>query len=207
MKLFKTALEVDGISSQRFNHYLHILENSLLSYPLTFNQYVDIFKGLLEGVQHIIKSYYINPYFNNFALIYEVLDKRDLLEKYKKGLTGKETEEAFHTLLEILLRDIISESFVIKHLDNFLKKVYNSLIQLKNMYTKDELNMLLTYDYEKSISYLHKPDNEATDTIYLGNKAYNLLLLSTEENVKVKIPYGFVLTTELFRILSLVKKV
>jgi pyruvate,orthophosphate dikinase len=62
MKLFKTALEVDGISSQRFNRYLHILENSLLSYPLTFNQYVDIFKGLLEGVQHIIKSYYINPY-------------------------------------------------------------------------------------------------------------------------------------------------
>ena len=206
MKLFKTALEVDGISSQRFNRYLHILENSLLSYPLTFNQYVDIFKGLLEGVQHIIKSYYINPYFNNFVLIYEVLDKKNLLDKYRKVLTGKKTEEAFHSLLEILLRDIISESFVIKHLDNFLKKVYNSLIQLKNMYTKDELNMLLTYDYDKSISYLHKPDNEATDTIYLGNKAYNLLLLSTEENVKVKIPYGFVLTTELFRIYPLLKK-
>ena len=206
MKLFKTALEVDGISSQRFNHYLHILENSLLSYPLTFNQYLDIFKGLLEGVQHIIKSYYINPYFNNFTLIYEVLDKKNLLDKYKKVLTGKKTEEAFHSLLEILLRDIISESFVIKHLDNFLKNIYNSLVKLKNLYTKDELNLLLTYDHDKSISYLYQSKNEASDTIYLGNKAYNLLLLSIDENVEVKIPNGFVLTTELFRIYPLLKK-
>ena len=206
MNLFKTALEIDGIKSQRFNHYLHILENSLLSYPLNFNQYLDIFKGLLDGVQHIIKSYYINPYSNIFTLIYEVLDKKYLLEKYRKVFNGKKTEEAFHSLLELLLRDIISESFVVKHLDNFLKKIYNSLIRLKNLYLKNELDLLLTYDHEKSLSLLHSSYNEVSDSIYLGNKAYNLLLLTLDNNVKVKVPHGFVLTTELFRIYPLIKK-
>ncbi len=206
LSLFQSALYIDGINSQRFNQALKILENSLASYPLTFNQYLDIVKGLLDGVKHILKSYYINIYSNVFALIYESLNVNFLLDKYNKVIRNKSKEEAYYSLFELIIKDILAESFVLRHLDNFIKKVYNLLLLSKNFYTNDELNFLLTYDEQKSIVYLHSQGQSFSDYIYLGNKAYSLYLLSIDPNIIVKIPKGFILTTELFRIFKLFKK-
>lgn len=206
LNLFKKALEVDGISSQKFNLYLDLLENSLKSYPISFDQYLDIFKGLIDGVQHIIKSYYVNPYLNVFPLIFDILDESALQDKYKKYLKNKNKEEAYYCLSEVIIRDILNSGFIIKYLDKFLKKIYEALIKNKEKIEVNELNILLSFDTRKSISYIYKPNPLANDQIYLGSKAFNLIQLSKDELFYTKIPYGFILTTENFRCYKLFKK-
>ncbi len=206
LKAFKRALEIDGISSKKFNLYLDLLESSLKSYPLSFDQYLDIFKGLIDGVQHIIKSYYINPYLKVFPIVYEVLKEEELLEKYKKRIINKHDEEKYYCLSELVLRDILSSGFIIQYLDQFLKKVYQALIKSKEEVNSKDLNTLLTFDWRKSLSFLYKPNYLANDLIYLGSKAFNLIQLSNLLPSPLKIPHGFVLTTEIFRCYKLFKK-
>ncbi len=204
LKLFKKALEVDGIFSQKFSHYLRLLESSLKSYPLSYDQYIDIFKGLTEGVQHIVKVYYTNPFLKVFPLVYSVLDKEKVLEKYKPYL--QENKESYLCLSEVVLREIISSAFALTHLDNFLKRIYQILVSYKEKVDTVDLPLLLSYDKRRSFSFIHEPNHLALDLLYLGNKAYNLIMLTSEKKIKANVPYGFVLTTEIFRCYSLIKK-
>lgn len=204
--LFKRALQIDGITSQKFNLYIELLESSLKSYPLTFNQYLDIFKGLMDGVQHIIKSFYINPYLKVFPLIFDNLNFDALQEKYKKYIKKKEKEEAYYCLSELVIKDILNNGFVVKYLDRFLKKVYQALIRSKEKLTIDDLNLLLTFDLRKGISFIDNINSLSNNLIYLGGKAYNLVQLAKIPSLSVKIPQGFILTTEIFRAYKLIKK-
>jgi len=206
LKAFKRGLEVDGITSQKFNLSLDLLESSLKSYPLTFNQYLDIFKGLIDGVQHIIKSYYVNPYLKVFPLVYEVLKEDSLLEKYKRGIQNRGKEEGYYCLSEMVIKDILNSGFILQNLDRFLRKVYQALIKSKEIIDKDDLNILLTFDWRKSLNFLQKSNQLANDLIYLGSKAYHLLKLGECLPEPVKIPPCFVLTTEIFRCYKLFKK-
>ncbi|MCX8041949.1 MAG: PEP-utilizing enzyme [Thermodesulfobacteriaceae bacterium] len=207
LKIFKKALVIDGISSQKFNLYLKLLENSLKSYPLSYYQYLDIFKGLIDGVQHIVKSYYINPYLKVFPLIFSNLDSENLCFKYKQYLDKLNPEERYFYISEIIIREIIGSGFALKYLDKFLRKVYQLLSDYIDKFDKRDLNLLMSYDKRKTISFIHQPNFLVSDLIYLGNKGYNLLLLSRDEKVKnFKIPYGFILTTEIFRCYELMKR-
>ncbi|MFN3505267.1 MAG: PEP/pyruvate-binding domain-containing protein [Caldimicrobium sp.] len=204
--LFKRALQIDGITSQKFNLYVDLLENSLKSYPFTFNQYLDIFKGLLDGVQHIIKSYYVNPYLKVYPLIFDTLDYNSIQEKYKNFIKKKEKEEIYFGLSEIVIKDILHQGFTIKYLDKFLKKVYQALIRSKEKVNIEDLNLLLTLDLRKSISFLDQPNPLADNLIYLGGKAYNLVQVARTLKQSIKIPHGFIITTEIFRSYKLFKK-
>ncbi|MCS7150237.1 MAG: PEP-utilizing enzyme [Caldimicrobium sp.] len=204
--LFKKALENDGISSQKFNMYLDLLENSLRSYPLSFYQYLDIFKGLMDGVQHIIKSYYVNPYLKVFPLVFETMNYKALKDKYRKYLNHREKEEIYYCISEAVIKDLLTSGFAIRSLDNFLKKVYYALINSKEKVKDEDLNLLLSLDLQKAVSFLDEGNPQANDLIYLGGKAYNLIQIAKMPHQRVKIPKGFVLTTEIFRCYPLFKK-
>lgn len=206
LKLFKEALEIDGIASHKFNVYLMLLEDSLKSYPLTFSQYLDIFKGLIDGVQHIIKSYYINPYLKVFPLVFETLNYHALKEKYHKYITNKDREESYYALSEVIIRELISSSFVIRSLDRFIKNIYTTLIKIQNKIKEEDLSLLLSLDFRRTICDLSAPNPLAFDLIYLGSKAYNLVQLKQLNRIHVKVPTGFILTTEVFRCYQLFKK-
>ncbi len=204
LKLFQKALEVDGVFSQKFSHYLRLLESSLKSYPLSYAQYIDIFKGLTEGVQHIVKVYYTNPFLKVFPLVYSVLDKEKVVEKYRPYLQVE--KESYLCLSEVILREIISSAFVLTHLDNFLKRIYQILVSYKEKVDPADLPLLLSYDKRRSFSFIQEPNHLTVDLLYLGNKAYNLVMLASEKEINVNVPYGFILTTEIFRCYSLIKK-
>jgi len=206
LKIFKKGLEIDGISSQKFNLYIDLLESSLKSYQLTFSQYLDIFKGLIDGVQHIIKSYYINPYLKVFPLLYEGIQEDQLLEKYKQAIQNKTGQEKYFCLSEILIRDLLNDGFIVKYLDKFLKKVYQALVKSREYLEKDDLHLLLTFDWRKSFSFIHEQNPLGRDLIYLGSKAFNLFELARILPPPIKIPECFVLTTEIFRCYKVFKK-
>jgi len=206
LKLFRKALEIDGIFSQKFDLYLNLLESSLKSYPLTFDQYMDIFRGLIDGVQHIIKVYYVNPFLKVFPTVFVSLKRDEILSKYKSCFEGFQRKEEYFCVSEKVVRDIIDSAFVIKHLDAFLKKIYSVISSYLEKIDKEDLNLLMSYDPRRTISFIHQPNPMVMDLLYLGNKGYNLLVLANEKGLNVKIPYGFILTTEIFRCYKLIKK-
>lgn len=207
LSLFRKALYIDGIFSQKFDTYLNLLESSVKSYPLSYKQYLDIFRGLIDGVQHIIKAYYVSPFLKVFPLVFEALNFEDILDKYKRCLKNLHNKkEAYFCISEIVIREIINSAFVLKYLDKFLKKIYHVLSSYAEKIDIEDLNLLMSYDPRRTVSFIHKPNYLVNDLIYLGNKGYNLTIIAKDENSNVKIPYGFILTTEIFRCYELIKK-
>ncbi len=196
LKLFRKGLAIEGISSKKFDIYLQLLENSLEMRRFTYTQYLDIFRGLLEGVRHIIKAYYISPHVENLGIILRQMGRKHLLPRYRRGTSRLSEGEFIHHVTETFTRDLVASSFVLQSLDNFVSRVYQILLKQRERLDARDLDLLMSYDPERALCDLNDPNPLARDLIHLGNKAYNLLLL-TEEDLPV--PPGFVITTEVFR--------
>ena len=54
------ALGIDGITSRRLETYLSLLASSLKIRRFSYTQYLDIFRGLSEGVKDVIYAHYTN---------------------------------------------------------------------------------------------------------------------------------------------------
>ncbi|OAG27118.1 PEP/pyruvate-binding domain-containing protein [Thermodesulfatator autotrophicus] len=203
LRYFRRALQIEGISSKKFNTYLGLLEASLEVRRFTYTQYLDIFRGLLEGVRDITKVYYISPHRENLAIILRQLGRKNLLPKYLTGHEDLSDEELFHRVSERFLRDLIAQSFALQALDNFVSRLYRTLLEQREKLSQEDLDLLMTYDPGRTICPLYKPNKLTQDLIHLGNKGYNLFLLST---LGLPIPPGFIITTEVFRCYRVIKR-
>ncbi len=200
---FRRALQIEGISSKKFNTYLNLLKASLDIRRFTYTQYLDIFRGLLEGVKDITKVYYISPHRENLAIILRQLGRKHLLPKYLRGHENLSDEELYHRVSERFFRDLIASAFSLQPLDNFVTKLYRTLLEQREKLSQEDLDLLMTYDPARALCVLHKPNALTQDLIHLGNKGYNLYLLAT---LGLPIPPGFIVTTEVFRCYRVIKK-
>lgn len=66
----------------------------------------------------------------------------------------------------------------------------------KEVLSRDKLDLLLSYDPDKTISSIYEPHHLTHDLIHLGNKGYNLANLYS---IDIKVPPAFVITTEYYR--------
>jgi pyruvate,orthophosphate dikinase len=203
LKLFFRAMQIDGISSQRLETQMQLLESSLLMRQFTFTQYLDILRGFSEGVKDILYVYYTNVHKDNLSLIIKQMGRENILEKYK---TPEGVEESFsefvHRVSERFLRDIISQTFGLQYLDNFITKIHQVLSEQKETLNEKELDLLMSYDPERVVSQIHEPQKRTKDLIHLGSKGYNLVQLAAEG---IPIPPGFIITTEVFRCHSIIE--
>ncbi len=200
---FRRALQIEGISSKKFNTYLNLLKASLDMRRFTYTQYLDIFRGLLEGVKDITRVYYISPHRENLAIILRQLGRKHLLPKYLVGHEDLSDEELYHKVSERFLRDLIASAFSLQALDNFVTKLYRTLLEQREKLSQEDLDLLMTYDPARALCLLHQPNPLTQDLIHLGNKGYNLYLLAT---LGLPIPTGFIITTEVFRCYPVIKK-
>ncbi len=196
LRFFQRALELEGISSKKFNTYLTLLEKSLEVRRFTFTQYVDIVRGLSEGVKDIIKVYYVSPHRENLGIIIRQLGRENLLPKYLVGAERLCDRELFHRLSERFLRDLIASAFGLQYLDNFVSRIYHTILEQREGLSAEDLDLLLSYDPGRAICFIHHPNPLTEDLIHLGNKGYNLYLLAREG---IRVPPGFIITTEVFR--------
>ncbi len=203
LRYFRRALHLEGISSKKFNTYLSLLEASLGIRRFTYTQYLDIFRGLLEGVKDIIKVYYVSPHRENLAIILRQLGRKNLLPKYVAGHEELSDEELYHQVSERFLRDLIACAFALQALDNFVTKLYQTLVDQRSRLSQEDLDLLMTYDPARTICLLHEPNNLTSDLIHLGNKGFNLYLLT---QLNLPVPPGFIITTEVFRCWRVIKK-
>ncbi len=204
LRLFYRAVRIEGIHSNQFNTYMSLLEQSLYMQRFNFSQYVDIVRGLSEGVKEMINRYYISPHMSNISAMVGQLGAKKIVPKYLGSYT-EDTNEAtlVNQVAERLLRDLISAGFGLKHLDLFIAKIINIFNEEKDMLGLEDLDLMMTFEPEQSIALIYNPQKDIKNLIHLGNKGLNLAYLSEEG---LSVPPGAIITTEVFRCQSLIRK-
>ena len=204
LRLFWRAVQLDGVYSRKFATYLALLEKSFEVRRFAFSQYLDVVRGLSEGVKDIIHVYYISPHQDNISLIIRQLGKHNLLPKYKTAIKEAENEtQLIHQITEWFLRDLISGTFGLQYLDNFIARVYQVLGEQKERLDHKELDLMLSYDPDQILCPIHSPKEQTKNLIHLGNKGFNLVLLAQKG---MPVPPGVIVTTEVFRCYPIIRK-
>ncbi len=196
LKIFLRALSVDGISSRRLDTYISLLTSSLKVRRFSYTQYLDIFRGLSEGVKDVIYSYYTNIHENNLTIILPQIGPANLLTNYRSLWDDDEPTNSVHSLSEAFLRDLIATTFGLQHLDNFITRIIGTLESQKDILDEKHLDLLMTYNPNRAISSLSATNPYTHDLIHLGNKGFNLVTLCDD---KKRVPPAFIITTEIFR--------
>jgi len=202
LTIYLRALKIDGITSRYLETYVALLSSSVKQKRFSYTQYLDIFRGLSEGVKDIIYAYYTNLHENNLSIIAPQIGEGNLLPRYRNLWHEEDLTGSVHRLNESFLRDLIAGTFGLQHLDNFITKIYQTLENQKELLNETNLDLLMTYNPENVISFLHRNNQQTNNVIMLGNKGYNLSLLAAD---KKPVPPGFIITTEIFRCWPVVK--
>ncbi len=196
LKLYLRALKIDGISSRKLDTYVSLLSSSIGIKRFSYTQYLDIFRGMSEGVKDIIYAYYTNIHQNNLSIIIPQIGEDNLLTKYRPHWDENNLTDTVHRLSETFFRDLIAGTFGLQHLDNFITRIMQTLEDQRDILDENGLDLLMTYNPEKTISSLHDENLRTHNLIHLGNKGFNLMVLAGDGK---PVPPAFVITTEIFR--------
>ena len=196
IKLYMKALAIDGITSRRLLTSLSLLKNSLKVPRFSYTQYLDIVRGMSEGVKDIIYASYTNIHQNNLSIIIPQIDHENLLTKYQNLYDGDEITSTVQKISETFFRELISSTFGLQHLDNFILRILQTLESQKDLLDERKLNLLMTYNPDRGLSLLKNLNPYTNDLIHLGNKGFNLATLTGDGK---PVPPAFVITTEIFR--------
>ena len=203
LELFLRALKIDGITSRRLETYLELLSSSLGIKRFSYTQYLDIFRGLSVGVKDVIYAYYTNIHQNNLSIIIPQIGGKNLLTKYRNLWDAQDVGGSILRLSEFFFRNLIAGTFGLQHLDNFITRIMQTLERQKEVLDQESLDLLMTYNPENAISFLHNSNPQTRNLIHLGNKGLNLTQLANEAK---PVPPGFIITTEIFRCWPVVNK-
>ncbi|MGC8718864.1 MAG: PEP/pyruvate-binding domain-containing protein [Thermodesulforhabdaceae bacterium] len=194
--LFIKALEVEGIRSTQLERYHELFAKALEVRRFTHSQYMDIFRGFSEALKQIITLYYHIVHEQNLNRIIPKLSDEELLPKYRRASAPMTPGERLQQLSETILRDFAARTFGLQYFDIFITRILNTLSHQKSLFSPESLDLLLSYEPGKTITPIYHPDPNLCDAIHLGNKGYNLVIL---HELGIKVPPGFIITTEYFR--------
>jgi len=203
LRLFDSALKLDGISSLEIRSQLDLLAHSLRIRGFSLTQYLDIFRGFSQGVRNIINDYFNNIHQGNLFKILDQIPAEKLLSKYLPPEGPDDRKKMPHRITEIFLRDRIATSLGLQQLDIFLGRILNTLYHQSDELPKEDLSVLLNYNPQKVITPIYPTKKGVSDVIHLGNKGFNLVKLNS---FGLPVPPGFIITTEVFRCRDIVDR-
>ncbi len=192
--LFIKALEVDGISSSRLQNQNELFKKALEIPRFSHSQYIDIFRGFSETIKQIIQTHYGSIHDENLEVVVRRLGPEKLIAKYQRE--GEGTAERIQRVSESFLRDLIARTFGLQYFDHFIASILTTLLTQREELSVEDLDLLLSYDPGRTVSHIYCPNPETHDSIYMGSKGHTLANL---HEMGVKVPPGFVITTEYFR--------
>jgi len=194
--LFMKALAIDGITSNRLELQAELFRKALEVRRFSHSQYMDIFRGFSEAIQQIIQTNYNALHEANLNQIILQLGQENLLPRHRRESRGETQAEKVQRVSESFLRDLIARTFGLQYFDHFISSILTTLASQKEVLSRDKLELLLSYDPDKTISNIYEPHHLTHDLIHLGNKGYNLTNLYS---IGIKVPPAFVITTEYYR--------
>ncbi|MCA1793920.1 MAG: pyruvate, phosphate dikinase, partial [Desulfobacteraceae bacterium] len=174
----------------------------------SFTQYLDIFKGFVRAVADVINDYFHNIHSANLQQIEARIGKDKIQRKYlpknipdQDHLDEKMAKKLDQRAADIFFRDRIATSLGLQQLDVFLNRILHTLFRQSEKLSQDELSVLLNYDPKCAVTPIGDEQLMNQNIIFLGNKGWNLMRL---KHLGVKVPDGFIITTEVFRCLDLI---
>lgn len=188
LTLFRRALEIEGYSDEGFNSSVEMLRFSLSTTSFTIHQYINLFQFLEDNVKSII--------YHNFITPHEGQLQRIVPQYLPAGLTDAERVQETHAWSERVYRDLISGTFPIQQLDNFIAAVLASMNDMLKHLRSDVIQSVMGYDPRLVTTRLFQSNPELDNPVFLGAKGYYLKRLY---QLGYPVPPGFILTTELFR--------
>jgi pyruvate,orthophosphate dikinase len=193
LRMFYTALKLDGISSSEYEFQMVLLTHSLEVQGFSFTQYLDIFQSLTKAVQNIMNDYFHTVHQEHLEDALERIPLDLLKEKYD---TGDGLTNPGEQVAELFFRERMATSLGLQQLDLFLSKILTTLHQQAQELPQEHLQKLLMYDPKRIITSLTAPKSWILGAMDLGNKGNNLVTLSA---CTLPVPPGFIITTEAFR--------
>jgi pyruvate,orthophosphate dikinase len=194
--LYIKALEIEGIATEGLAAKVRYVTNALSIKQFSLEQYVDIFRFASKDTQDIIRNFYIDVHSANLPAVIEQIFPQDA--EIEKKPVHKKHEKIVYQQSENFIRGIISSSFAIQVLDNFVNAIVKTLNAESEKFkdNKQILKVVMAYNPELTVSSFYKKSKKMDNQILLGNKGYFLKeLISFGFNV----PPGFIITTEVFR--------
>ncbi len=202
LPLFIKALEIDGITSNRLGLQAELFYKAIEVPRFSHSQYMDIFRGFSEAIKQIIQTHYHSVHEENLDSIIKQLGPERLLPKYCRERESESFSERAQRISESFLRDLIARTFGLQYFDHFISSILTTLATQREQLTVEKLDLLLSYDPEKTVTCIYNPKAWTYDLIYMGNKGYNLANLNS---IGIRVPPGFVITTEYFRCRSVIE--
>lgn len=209
LKLFRTALSLDGIVSNKLDIQLEFLKYSVNITTCSFTQYLDIFKGFIRAVADAVNDHFNTIHSSNLVHMEARIGKDQILQKYLPridaaqgpDLNAKMAEKIDQRVADIFFRDRIATSLGLQQLDVFLNRILHTLFRQSEKLTQNQLSALLNYDPQCTVTNLDEGERISNNIIYLGNKGWNLIKL---KHLGIEIPNGFIITTEVFKHMDLI---
>ena len=196
--LFREGLALDGIYDQGFDSNLDMFSYSLTAGGFTIKQYINIFQFMESSNKEIINKYFIFPYNKLMHIIIpQYVDFDSKTEEEKRKLIVVQKSEIFY-------RKLLASAFLVQIFDNFIGKILNNLRNMVSSLSDEEIHRIMNFEPDKVISPLYTKTPAMDNQIFLGSKAFYLKKLYLWE---YPVPPGFVLTTEVFKILILLPKI
>ena len=189
LELYKEGLLLDGIENHAFNSNLNMFNYSLKSQSFSLHQYNNIFGFMGENIREIISKCFFRPY--------EEVLKIVLPQMYSASPDKDPDGQRFmHKHSEAFYRDMLSSSFLLQSLDNFIASVLTSLRNMVDNFTGEKIRDIMSYNPDMVISTLYDQSKNIDNQVYIGSKAFFLKKLYA---LGYPVPPGFVITTEVFR--------
>ncbi len=198
LRMFYTALKLDGISSSEYEFQMVLLTHSLEVQGFSFTQYLDIFQNLTKAVQNIMNDYFHTVHQEHLEDALKRIPLDLLKEKYD---TGDGLTNVGEQVAEVFYRERMATSLGLQQLDLFLSKILTTLHQQAKQLPQEHLQKLLMYDPKRILTSLTEPKSWILGAMDLGNKGNNLVTLSA---CNLPVPPGFIITTEAFRYRELI---
>ncbi|MCK9612842.1 MAG: PEP-utilizing enzyme [Bacteroidales bacterium] len=189
MELYKEGLLLDGIENTAFNSNLSMFSYSLKSQSFSLSQYTNIFGFMGDNIREIINKYFFRPYEEVLKMIVPQM-------RANHNDPGPDGQNFLHAQSEAFYRDMLSSSFMLQSLDNFIAAVLTSLRNMVDNFSIDKIRDIMSYNPDMVISTLYDQSKNIDNQVYIGSKAYYLKKLYS---LGYPVPHGFVITTEVFR--------
>ena len=189
LELYKEGLLLDGIENHAFNSNMGMFSHSLKSQSFSLHQFINLFEFMGENIREIITKYFFRPYEDILKILVPQIQ-----DEQKHGARDKNS--FLHKQSEAFYRDMLSTSFLLQSLDNFIAEVLTSLRNMVDSFNSEKIHDIMTYNPDMIISSLYDHSKNIDNQVFIGSKAFFLKKLYM---LGYPVPPGFVITTEVFR--------
>lgn len=180
---FERALSIDGVDSRALDANLALLNASFSSRNFTFGQYQNVFQFLVSSVTELSTTSILS----HDQVLHAVLTN-DPRQCEARGMS-------VDAVAEMVLREVLVSALGMQALDRYAAAALRQIAMFNGRLGIQALTRMMNYDPERLVSPIHKPKAATDDQLSLGYKGLGLKQMAS---FGLRVPEGFILTTELF---------